>query len=85
MDVSIQEVIILFVILSIKILHILFSIHNAFLIISKYRKLGIIKRRIRNKARVEGSIVNEHLVNEIATYCSLYFAPTVETRHNQEP
>ncbi|XP_052620388.1 uncharacterized protein LOC128126575 [Lactuca sativa] len=49
------------------------------------RKLGIIKRRIRNKARVEGSIVNEHLVNEIATYCSLYFAPTVETNHNQEP
>ncbi|XP_052627301.1 uncharacterized protein LOC111914588 [Lactuca sativa] len=49
------------------------------------RKLGIIKRRIRNKARVEGSIVNEHLVNEIATYCSLYFAPTVKTHHNQEP
>ncbi|KAI3699934.1 hypothetical protein L2E82_44543 [Cichorium intybus] len=49
------------------------------------RKLGLIKRRIRNKARVEGSIVNEHLVNELATYCSLYFDPTVETIHNREP
>ncbi|KAL4581922.1 hypothetical protein LXL04_006456 [Taraxacum kok-saghyz] len=49
------------------------------------RKLGIVKRRIRNKARVEGSIANEHLVNELATYCSLYFEPTIETRHNREP
>ncbi|XP_052623718.1 uncharacterized protein LOC111889087 [Lactuca sativa] len=48
------------------------------------RKLGIIKRRIRNKARVEGSIVNKHLVNELATYCSLYFDPTIETRRNRE-
>ncbi|XP_022003645.1 uncharacterized protein LOC110901103 [Helianthus annuus] len=49
------------------------------------RKLGLIKRRIRNKARVEGSIVREHLVNELATYCSLYFASTTETSHNREP
>nr|KAJ0210875.1 hypothetical protein LSAT_V11C400186750 [Lactuca sativa] len=48
------------------------------------RKLGIIKRRIMNKARVEGSTVNEHLVNELATYRSLYFDPTIETRHNRE-
>ena len=51
----------------------------------QYRKLGLIKRRIRNKARIGGSIAREHLVNEIATYCSLYFSPTVETRHNREP
>ncbi|KAK9076396.1 hypothetical protein SSX86_004730 [Deinandra increscens subsp. villosa] len=49
------------------------------------RKLGLIKRRIRNKSRVEGSIAREHLVNEIATYCSLYFDSTIETRHNREP
>ncbi|XP_076924835.1 uncharacterized protein LOC143587421 [Bidens hawaiensis] len=49
------------------------------------RKLGLIKRRIRNKSRVEGSIWREHLVNELATYCSLYFDPTLETRHNLEP
>ncbi|KAL4580035.1 hypothetical protein LXL04_016209 [Taraxacum kok-saghyz] len=49
------------------------------------RKLGIIKRRIRNKSRVEGSIVNEHLVHELSTYCSLYFSPTIETPHNREP
>ncbi|CAI9284879.1 unnamed protein product [Lactuca saligna] len=48
------------------------------------RKLDIIKRRINNKARFEGSIVNEHLVNELATYCSLYFDPTIETHHNRE-
>ncbi|XP_076939329.1 uncharacterized protein LOC143607978 [Bidens hawaiensis] len=49
------------------------------------RKLGLIKRRIRNKARIVGSITREHLVNEIATYCSLYFDKTIETRHNREP
>ncbi|KAI3741962.1 hypothetical protein L1987_59641 [Smallanthus sonchifolius] len=49
------------------------------------RKLGLIKRRIRNKSKVEGSIVREHLVNEVTTYCSLYFDPTIETRHNREP
>lgn len=43
------------------------------------------KRRIRNKSKVEGSIVREHLVNEVATYCSLYFDPMIETRHNREP
>lgn len=58
---------------------------NSFSLISKCRKLGLIKRRIRNKSKVEGSIVREHLVNEIATYCSLYFDPTIETRHNREP
>ncbi|XP_076885340.1 uncharacterized protein LOC143534832 [Bidens hawaiensis] len=49
------------------------------------RKLGLIKRRIRNKSQVEGCIMREHLVNEVATYCSLYFDPTIETRHNREP
>ncbi|XP_021991209.1 uncharacterized protein LOC110887964 [Helianthus annuus] len=49
------------------------------------RKLGYMKRRIRNKSKIEGSIVREHLVNELATYCSLYFDPSIETRHNREP
>ena len=46
--------------------------------------MDIIKRRIRNKARVESSIVNEHLVNEVTTYCLLYFDQTIETHHNRE-
>ncbi|KAJ0947697.1 hypothetical protein HanRHA438_Chr01g0018681 [Helianthus annuus] len=49
------------------------------------RKLCLMKRRIRNKSKVEGSIMREHLVNEIATYCSLYFDSSIETRHNREP
>ncbi|KAM0033948.1 hypothetical protein Hdeb2414_s0016g00491721 [Helianthus debilis subsp. tardiflorus] len=49
------------------------------------RKLGLMKRRIRNKSQVEGSIVREYLMSEIATYCSLYFNLTIETRHNREP
>ncbi|KAJ9539492.1 hypothetical protein OSB04_032225 [Centaurea solstitialis] len=48
------------------------------------RKLGSLKRTIRNKARVEGSIVESYLVNELSTYCSLYFDPQIETRHNRE-
>ncbi|KAJ9562235.1 hypothetical protein OSB04_007395 [Centaurea solstitialis] len=47
-------------------------------------KLGSLKRTIRNKARVEGSIVEAYLVNELSTYCSLYFDPQIETRHNRE-
>ncbi|KAI3668105.1 hypothetical protein L6452_43180 [Arctium lappa] len=48
------------------------------------RKLGSLKRTVRNKARVEGSIVEAYLVNELSTYCSLYFDPQIETRHNRE-
>ncbi|KAL4578884.1 hypothetical protein LXL04_015015 [Taraxacum kok-saghyz] len=46
---------------------------------------GSLKRTVRNKAKVEGSIVQSYLVKELATYCSLYFEPTIETRHNREP
>ncbi|KAJ9566446.1 hypothetical protein OSB04_002412 [Centaurea solstitialis] len=46
-------------------------------------KLGSLKRTIRNKARVEGFIVESYLVNELSTYFSFYFDPQIETRHNQ--
>ncbi|KAK9064523.1 hypothetical protein SSX86_015905 [Deinandra increscens subsp. villosa] len=39
------------------------------------RKLGRLKRTIRNKARVEGSIVESYLVDELSNYCSLYLDP----------
>ncbi|KAI3754497.1 hypothetical protein L1987_54281 [Smallanthus sonchifolius] len=49
------------------------------------RKLGRLKRTIRNKARVEGCIVESYLVNELSNYCSLYLDPTLNTRLNREP
>ncbi|KAL4570931.1 hypothetical protein LXL04_026596 [Taraxacum kok-saghyz] len=49
------------------------------------RKLGSMKRKIKNHAKVEGSIVEAYIVGEISTFCSLYFLPTIETRLNREP
>ncbi|GJX42896.1 hypothetical protein Tco_0257886 [Tanacetum coccineum] len=49
------------------------------------RKLGSLKRTVRNKARVEGSIVQSYLLNELSMHCSLYFDPRIETRLNREP
>ncbi|GKD72573.1 putative transposon, En/Spm-like protein, partial [Tanacetum coccineum] len=49
------------------------------------RKLGSLKRTVRNKARVEGSIVESYLINELSMHCSLYFDPRIETRLNREP
>ncbi|GJX25674.1 transposon, En/Spm-like protein [Tanacetum coccineum] len=48
-------------------------------------KPGSLKRTVRNKARVEGSIVESYLVNELSMHCSLYFDPRIETRLNREP
>ncbi|GJR66422.1 transposon, En/Spm-like, transposase-associated domain protein [Tanacetum coccineum] len=48
------------------------------------RKLGILKRTIRNKARVEGSIVESYRVDELSKFCGLYFGPTVQTKLNRE-
>lgn len=48
------------------------------------RRLGSLKRTVRNRARVEGSIVEAYLINELATYCSLYYEQSVETRLNRE-
>ncbi|KAJ9561963.1 hypothetical protein OSB04_007123 [Centaurea solstitialis] len=46
---------------------------------------GSLKRTVRNRARVEGSIhVEAYLINELATYCSLYYEKSVEMRLNCE-
>ncbi|KAJ9556176.1 hypothetical protein OSB04_010790 [Centaurea solstitialis] len=45
------------------------------------RKLGFLKRSVRNNERVDGSILESYLVNELATYCSLYFELSRES-HN---
>nr|GEW08495.1 hypothetical protein [Tanacetum cinerariifolium] len=47
-------------------------------------KLGSLKRTVRNKARVEGSIVQNYLLNELFMHCSLYFDPRIETHLNRE-
>ncbi|KAJ0887978.1 hypothetical protein HanRHA438_Chr09g0396941 [Helianthus annuus] len=40
---------------------------------------------IRNKARVEGSVVESYLVDELSNYCALYLESTVKTWLNHEP
>jgi hypothetical protein len=49
------------------------------------RKLGRLKRMIRNKGKVEGSIVQSNLVDELSNYCSLYLEPTVRGPRNFAP
>lgn len=38
------------------------------------------KLKIGNKARVEGSICNAYLLQEISNFCSTYFEDHIETR-----
>lgn len=38
------------------------------------------KRKIRNQAKVEGSMVQSYRIEELSTFCSQYFQPTIETR-----
>lgn len=45
-----------------------------------YRFLNHIKQKIGNKARVEGSICNAYLLEEISNFCSLYFENHIETK-----
>lgn len=40
------------------------------------------KRKIGNKGRVEGSICNAYLKEEISSFCSLYFEQPVDTKAN---
>ena len=43
------------------------------------------KNNVKNKARVEGSICNAYLVEEISTFCSYYFEDHVSTKIRNEP
>jgi len=47
---------------------------------SIYRFLNHLKQKISNKARVEGSICNAYLLEEISNFCSLYFEDHVNTK-----
>ncbi|KAL4589454.1 hypothetical protein LXL04_002361 [Taraxacum kok-saghyz] len=47
-------------------------------------KLGSIKIKIKNQAKVDGSIVETHLIGEVSMFCSQYFKSTIETQLNRE-
>ncbi|XP_074352460.1 uncharacterized protein LOC141691589 [Apium graveolens] len=47
------------------------------------RYLGKLKLTIKNKARVEGSMVEPYVEEELVNFCSLYFEPGVPTIHNR--
>lgn len=40
---------------------------------------------MKNRARVEGSIVEAYIIEEVSTFCSLYFDSRVETRLTRLP
>lgn len=44
-----------------------------------------LKKKVRNKACVEASICEAYLVQEIATFCSYYFEPSVQTKLTRVP
>ncbi|XP_073137491.1 uncharacterized protein [Henckelia pumila] len=44
------------------------------------RYLSTLKKTVRNKARVEGSICNAYLVKEASIFCQHYFSESIKTR-----
>lgn len=49
------------------------------------RFLRRLKNNVCNKAKVEGSICNAYLVEEMSSFCAYYFADSVNTRHRKCP
>ncbi|KAK9166355.1 hypothetical protein Scep_001546 [Stephania cephalantha] len=47
------------------------------------RYLKHLKNNVRNKAKVEGSMCNAYLVEEITSFCFYYFKDHIATLHNQ--
>ena len=41
------------------------------------------KKKVNNKARVEGSICEAYIIEEISTFCCFYFESHVQTKLNQ--
>ena len=44
-----------------------------------------LKQKVKNRASIEGSIVEAYIMEEISTFCSHYFEPFIQTRLNQVP
>lgn len=47
------------------------------------RRLGYLKKTVRNKSRPEGSISEEYIVDECLSFCSIYLDDHIETRFNR--
>lgn len=43
------------------------------------------KQKVKNKARVEGSICEAYIIEETTTFCSHYFEENVECRRTRVP
>ena len=44
-----------------------------------------LKMKVRNKAKVEGSIAEAYIMEEISNFCSMYFEADIQTRRTQPP
>ena len=44
-----------------------------------------LKMKVRNKAKVEGSIAEAYIMEEISNFCSMYFEPEIQTRRTRPP
>ncbi|KAL0430524.1 UNVERIFIED_CONTAM: hypothetical protein Sradi_0678400 [Sesamum radiatum] len=49
------------------------------------RFLYHLNKKVGNRARVEASIVEAYMIEEVSTFCSSYFEPHVKSRLNQIP
>ena len=47
------------------------------------RYLNHLKRKVKNKARIEGSICEAYILEEITNFCSTYFKPHVATNRTR--
>ncbi|XP_049394089.1 uncharacterized protein LOC125858374 [Solanum stenotomum] len=47
------------------------------------REIHTLKKMVKNRIRVEGSICEAYIIKEISTFSSHYFQPNVQTRHNK--
>jgi hypothetical protein len=47
------------------------------------RRLGYLKKTVRNKSRPEGSIAEGYIVDECLSFCSRYLDDHIETRFNR--
>ncbi|KAL6518060.1 hypothetical protein OROMI_033761 [Orobanche minor] len=47
--------------------------------------LGRLKKKVTNRNKVEASIVNAYLNEEVSRFCSLYFQPSIQTKLNRVP
>lgn len=49
------------------------------------RYMLYLKRKVQNKIKVEGSICETYILEEIPNFASMYFDPSIQTRRTQVP